>query len=144
MSKQRDRDEFIAAMAGEGVPVDALRKVLRYGATLHRIAELQCSSEAADRDQVPCPQEFRHNKGAECLCRDYGSFTAAAEGGGGIHGTVPRVNVQEARTEARVLALLAPFNVVPVFNGDPRGAVLKLKVPSGRTNDWGRDGVCVP
>ncbi len=30
------------------------------------------------------------------------------------------------------------------FQGDPRGAVVKLKVPSGRTNDWGQTGICVP
>ena len=28
--------------------------------------------------------------------------------------------------------------------GDPRGCVLKLTVPSGYTNDFGREGVCVP
>ena len=25
-----------------------------------------------------------------------------------------------------------------------RGAVLKLQVPSGRTDDWGQEGICVP
>lgn len=35
-----------------------------------------------------------------------------------------------------------PF--VPIFNGDPRGACTKLRVPSGRTDDWGGEGVCVP
>lgn len=33
---------------------------------------------------------------------------------------------------------------VPVFSGDPRGATVKLKLPSGRTNDWGNTGICVP
>ena len=27
-----------------------------------------------------------------------------------------------------------------IFSGDPRDAVLKLKVPSGKTNDWGHEG----
>lgn len=31
-----------------------------------------------------------------------------------------------------------------VFSGDPRGATVKLVVPSGYTNDWGNEGVCVP
>lgn len=30
------------------------------------------------------------------------------------------------------------------FNGDPRGAAIKLHLPSGLTNDWGREGWCVP
>lgn len=31
-----------------------------------------------------------------------------------------------------------------VFQGDPRGATVKLQVPSGYTNDWGQEGICVP
>ena len=33
---------------------------------------------------------------------------------------------------------------MPIFGGDPRGATIKLKVPSGYTDDWGKVGVCVP
>jgi hypothetical protein len=33
---------------------------------------------------------------------------------------------------------------VPVFGGDPRGNTIKIKVPSGRTNDWGGEGISVP
>lgn len=32
----------------------------------------------------------------------------------------------------------------PVCSGDPRGATVKLQIPSGRTNDWGGTGICVP
>ncbi len=31
-----------------------------------------------------------------------------------------------------------------LFSGDPRGCTVKLEVPSGKTNDWGREGICVP
>lgn len=31
-----------------------------------------------------------------------------------------------------------------IFSGDPRGACVKLKVPSGRTDDWAKTGICVP
>ena len=144
MSKQRDRDEFMAIMAIEGVPVDAARALIHFGAALHRIAELACNSEAADRDRVACPG------GAEtCLCRDYGSFGVQFGGLEGrvaynSHGTVPRYTVREARIEARVRVLCQRHGLMPIFDGDPRGAVLKLKVPSGRTNDGGMEGVCVP
>lgn len=30
------------------------------------------------------------------------------------------------------------------FNGDPRGATVKLKFHNGETNDWGKEGWCVP
>mgnify|MGYP001566860551 CR=1 FL=1 len=150
MSKQRDRDEFIAIATKEGIPVDVARKLLRYAATLHRLAELECSSEAADRDRVPCPRSgkpawiIQHEEGGRrvvsipCLCQDYGSYS-------GDHGTVPRIAVHEARTQRRVETLCANLpGIIPVFQGDPRGAVLKLRVPSGRTNDGGQTGICVP
>lgn len=31
-----------------------------------------------------------------------------------------------------------------VFQGDPRGATVKLKFADGATNDWGNEGWCVP
>lgn len=35
-------------------------------------------------------------------------------------------------------------SVEVVFNNDPGGAALKLVLPSGRTNDFGGEGYCVP
>ena len=32
----------------------------------------------------------------------------------------------------------------PIFGGDPRGCTVKLQVRSGATNDFGREGICVP
>ena len=32
----------------------------------------------------------------------------------------------------------------PDLSGDPRGHMLKLKTPSGYTDDWGQTGLCVP
>ena len=31
-----------------------------------------------------------------------------------------------------------------VFSGDPRGCTVKLVMPDGYTDDWSREGVCVP
>ena len=184
MSKQRNRDEFIAIATKEGIPVDVARKLLRYAATLHRLAELECSSEAADRDRVPCPRDdkpawsIQHEEGGHwatvaetvadpmkwfhsnlpaysmdhavmaegwrvepipCLCQDYGTYNSRD------HGTVPRHAVQTMKIKYRVVALCSSIpGIVPVFQFDPRGAVLKLRVPSGRTNDWGQTGICVP
>lgn len=137
MSRQRDRDEFIALMAMEGVGVDVARKLIRAGATLHWLAELECSSEAADRDRIPCPGERRS---AECLCEHWSGCgcpeTAAGALVGAGHHKVTRISVHGQRVERRVRALCATVGLVPVFRGDPRGAVLTVKVPSGR--------VCAP
>lgn len=142
MATTREREEFVGAMVREGVPVEVARKVMRHAASIQRYAELACSSEAADRDRAPCPGYREGDKGrTACLCRDYGS---APNGGPALHGDVPRYAVQDERAQARIVALLAPFGVVPDFQGDPRGACVKLRVPSGRTDDWGQTGLCVP
>jgi hypothetical protein len=49
-----------------------------------------------------------------------------------------------ARAEARVEKLCAEFGCKADFQGDPRGNTLKIIVPDGFTNDWGRTGICVP
>lgn len=139
MSKQRDRDEFIAIMTAEGVPVDVVRLVMRHGATLQRLAEMACSSEAADRDRVPCPGLKEPER---CLCEHWGGCGCPDDPTG--HHPVTRISRRGDEVRRRVTFALAPYEVVPVFYGDPRGAVVKLQVPSGRTNDWGREGVCVP
>ncbi len=47
--------------------------------------------------------------------------------------------------ERTIQAVVAGFiNASAVFQHDPRGATVKLQVPSGRTNDWGNIGICVP
>ena len=49
------------------------------------------------------------------------------------------------RKEAAVSKLLAPYGIGVTFNGDPRGAPIKLQLPkTRRTNDWGSEGYCVP
>lgn len=51
---------------------------------------------------------------------------------------------KEARIQARVGKLCTMIGCKPVFQGDPRGNVLKIQVPDGYTNDWGKEGICVP
>lgn len=36
------------------------------------------------------------------------------------------------------------FGAVAIFQNDPRGATVKIKVLDGFTNDWGQVGICVP
>jgi hypothetical protein len=140
-ASQRDREEFISIMTKEGVPLDVARKLLSAEATLHRIAELQCSSEAADRDQIKCPG-FASGETRGCPCDDYGSIYRGA--GEVTHGKVPRINVQEARLQKRILRLANEHGISLRFNSDPRGPAILVTVPSGRTNDWGQRGVVVP
>jgi hypothetical protein len=51
----------------------------------------------------------------------------------------------QEQVEARVQRNVQAFGIVAHFQHDPRGAVVKLKLPSGRANDWGGEGYwCVP
>jgi len=38
----------------------------------------------------------------------------------------------------------ASFGALAILGGDPRGCVVKIKVPDGFTNDFGNEGICVP
>lgn len=144
MSYQKDRDEFVAVIQDElpktasvGECVRLARLILRNAATIQHCAELVCSSEAADRDRVPCP-----GGNENCLCRDYGSYDQDNQ----QHGRVPRVNLQIERASQRIEAACKPWGIKPRFSGDPRGACVKLILPSGRYNSWGgaEQGFCVP
>ena len=132
MSRQRERDAFIALMAREGLDVDQSRALLRAAATLQRIAELECSSEAADCDRVPCPAIASDKY--ECCC-DFGYQEE------GKHGDTPRVTAKSKRIEYRIRKMLEPTGVRASFQGDPRGYVVKIHVPSGRDAGWGGVGV---
>lgn len=60
------------------------------------------------------------------------------------NGDVPDLEAREQRIERQIIALTAAAGwPIPSFSGDPRGATVKVRVPSGRTNDWGGIGICV-
>lgn len=52
---------------------------------------------------------------------------------------------QDEKNMAKVIELAVSFGCQHVkFSGDPRAATVKLNLPSGYTNDWSHEGVCVP
>lgn len=51
---------------------------------------------------------------------------------------------KDEKLQMDILALLAVEDCNAKFSGDPRGAVVKIQVPDGYTNDWGGEGICVP
>ena len=58
-----------------------------------------------------------------------------------------RTNI--VRKVADVCAELTASNegkgyIVPIHSRDPRGAVLKIRVPSGYSDSFGGEGICVP
>lgn len=133
MSRQKDRDEFIAIATREGLTVDAARALMRYSTTLQRLAEAQCNgdypADNGERKVKQCPR---------CEQLWVPSFFVRSP----AQPCYPKI-CRECRINELVRAVL-PAGFEPIFQGDPRGCVLKLKIPSGRTNDWGQEGICVP
>lgn len=133
MSYAKDRVEFIAIMAKEKPPMPAERAklVMRVANTLQKIAADDCSNEPAytrmERERKQCPV---------CKAR----FPTDRQ-----YSAVPSRVCREHAAEAMIEKICKPYSVTPVFSGDPRGAVVKLKVPSGYNNSFGGEGVvCVP
>ena len=120
---QKERHEFIHLLLShldqngnwswfkDGQPFAT--RLMRYGATLGRIAENQCNGYQS--------WDYKWDEAASL-----------------------RDEKKEGRIKAKVTKLCEQFGCKPVFSGDPRGHVLKIQVPDGYTNDWGREGICVP
>ena len=51
---------------------------------------------------------------------------------------------RQERIEARAAEVAVAIGGQVITGGDPRGCVLKIVFPDGYTNDWGKEGICVP
>lgn len=168
MSYTHERDQFVATITREGLPLHVADVLLRTATTLQRLAELACSSEAADRDRIPCPAatwkpiRFRGETRTDrttpqkpygpCLCDDYPVGSHAA----GEHQTIPRITLQDYRAEQRAIKAIEaankdlarrPSGMVAegigswsvLTQGDPRGYVLRIIPPSYADRNADRD-----
>lgn len=57
--------------------------------------------------------------------------------------TVAEIRKDE-KVQMDIIALCVSFDAEAKFQGDPRGCCVKVVVTDGYTNDWGREGICVP
>lgn len=129
---------FIAAMQREGMPVSVARLILRHANTYQRLAVRECNGDDwQSGDLVPCPSDERAPSCPIC------------DGTHGRHDRVTRSSVRMGRCQALIQQIVAdvwaPVKYPVVFSGDPRGACVRLVVPSGKS-DWGNshNGLCVP
>lgn len=134
MSYQLERGKFIERMRAEGLPESVCLKILREANTIDRLAVAECNgdwpADNGERQVTECPE-----------CGSYYVPSTILT----IPGSKPkRKGCPSCRAAARVRRALQPYGMEPIIGGDPRGCTLKLKVPSGRTDDWGREGLCVP
>ena len=138
-STPKERSEFIARLARADVPAEISRLVMRHAATIHRLAEASCNGV-----QWYDPRGPRHKlDGTAYACGD--TVDTDARKPARLWANVTCPDCKSTRAEARIVALLKPYGIEAKFQGDPRGAVAKLRVPGDRGNDWGGEGlVCVP
>jgi hypothetical protein len=134
MGLTADRTEFMAIMRAEQPPMPATvaRQIMRHADTIQRIAYEDSSVESA----------YLANEARRATC-----VVCAKEAPSDrvyLLGPVPR-RCPEHRAESAIRELCSPYHVTPSFDGDPRGACVKLKVPSGWNNSFGGGGwICVP
>jgi hypothetical protein len=121
---RKERHEFIAMMYehsphewNQNDPPMFIQKqaelLMRYGATLHRLAEELCNGY----------QDYQGNWDAK---------------------RTEQSEKKQARIEAKATLVAEAIGGKAIFQGDPRGCVLKVIFPDGYMNDWGREGICVP
>jgi len=141
MSYQREREQFIARMTREGLELRAIHSLLRQATTINRLAELACSSEAADRDRIKCPADTglrgllmrkRTRYALPCLC-DSKFYDDNRP-----HEKIPRIRLQDYQAEQRAIRAL-PEGWQINTQGDPRGWCLRVIPPSYAERNAGRD-----
>lgn len=52
--------------------------------------------------------------------------------------------LKEKRIEQNVTKLLGTIDCKAIFGGDPRGSTIKIVLPDGYTDDWGKEELCIP
>lgn len=160
-SYQSEREDFIARMQAEGMPPEISRRILRHANTIQRLSAAECNGD------YPCDNGERQV--IACARCEAGYVPSVMTRGGrkphpserGVYVVVlicPNCRAQDliigwcAKASGAYLTAypngvhagngIVPFR--PVFQGDPRGACVKLRVPSGQTDDAAQAGLCVP
>jgi hypothetical protein len=110
--------EFAFAMARHTkATVRQCEALMRYAGTLQRLEEDYCNIPMND---------------AEIARRE----AKMARIRGKVHGVCMEIAAADANGKF--------LNIAPIFSGDPRGCVLKIRVPDGFSDDFGGEGICVP
>src|SRR5262249_10274383 len=114
MTTTKAKLEFVHAMARHTrATVRQCEALMRYAATLQRLAEDDCNIPTNDAG-------------------------------------LDKRDRKRTRIYEHINQVCAEINfpvstpLVAIFSNDPRGAVLKIRVPDGYTDDFGGEGICVP
>lgn len=152
----RERESFMHEAGKAGICEADARKILRYGTTLARLAVAQCNgdwpADNGERQIMACeecgqswsPSVFTGKREYRAVCYQcgwkgelwYSSKVARNEEKEHEHdntGIVTTAECPDCRHTRLVKAIIAQYPGVSVeFQGDPRGAVVKLVLADGR------------
>lgn len=119
-----ERERFQVAMEAEGMPRAVSAKILRHAQTWAReIRQRSVSATITSFDIEARGGRWSKPARAERLIREWCNKATRSW-------IIGRDEIE------------AGF--LPIFQGDSRGACVKIRVPSGRTDDHAREGICVP
>ena len=131
---QRQRAEFVARCEAEGLPEGWAERMLRQAATATRLAVATCNGDWPAEGEWACGSGRKSVRYCDKCQAGWarGSFNARGE-------------CPDCASERRIKGLAAEVGIAVECSGDPRGAVVKVKFPSGRGNSWGDPSFyCVP
>ena len=118
MTTTKDKLKFALLMGRHTkASLRQVQALMRYASTLQHLAEDQCNRVWTERDES---QRRRIQASTVKVCSE-------------ILGDISKGQV-----------IANGYYCAPIFSGDPRGAVLKIRVPSGYSNSMGGEGICVP
>jgi len=118
MSYQKDRDEFVGVIVAE--------------------CELSVGNRAPENTKCAVGLARLILRNAATIQRIAAAYCNRK--------TTPGEVEQYECCQDRIRKACEPWGIKPTFNGDPRGACVKLLLPSGRNNSFGgaECGFCVP
>lgn len=64
--------------------------------------------------------------------------------GADIYGPDGEPRARLARNRKQITDICREIGCQPIFSGDPWGCTVKLTLPDGYADDWGKEGFCVP
>jgi hypothetical protein len=138
MPTTKDKLEFTWAMARHTqATVRQCEALMRYAGTLQRLAKDQCNREWTERDQA---KRDRMKAKVTELCTAITGFTGKDSDTCSC-GVLIKVH-RSWRHPPQPIAQTS--TCAPVLFCDPRGCVLKIRVPDGFVNDAANEGIVVP
>ena len=114
MSYQKERDEFIAVCARNGIHVNTARNLLRLATSHGRVAVAECNGPGEWVHRIPYPEAGKIYEKHQADCEK-----------------------KTERLEATIKKLCEVSGLSVQTGGDPRGYTVRVVFPDGSYNTWG-------